>query len=101
MHQSTRTHRGLHSLAHRILHSALPLAWMLVMAILPATNMHAAVPPSSHESVDFSGLTNPTAVRFASDRRVLRCREKWLDQSVRQSHRYDADDLRRRERQRL
>lgn len=71
MHRCPSTHRGLHSLAHRILRSALPLAWMLVITLFPTTIMHAAVPEDFQESVVFSGLTNPTAVRFASDGRVF------------------------------
>ena len=41
-------------------------------AVLPATASSAAtLPPGFQESIAFSGLTNPTAVRFARDGRVF------------------------------
>jgi glucose/arabinose dehydrogenase len=57
----------------RLLRAALCLTLVAVAAaVLPGTASSAATLPSGfQESVAFSGLTNPTAVRFASDGRVF------------------------------
>jgi glucose/arabinose dehydrogenase/regulation of enolase protein 1 (concanavalin A-like superfamily) len=44
---------------------------LILTLLLPATTRAATVPVGFEESVVFSGLTNPTAVRFASDGRVF------------------------------
>ena len=46
--------------------------WLLALTSPAAPDATAAVLPSGfQESVIFSGLSNPTAVRFASDGRVF------------------------------
>ena len=55
----------------------------------------ATLPPGFQETVAFSGLTNPTAVRFCARRPRLRRREERRDQGLRQPRRHDADGLRR------
>src|SRR4030095_11832532 len=44
---------------------------LLVAIMLPPTTLAATLPSGFQESIVFSGLTNPTAVRFASDGRVF------------------------------
>ena len=52
-------------------------------------------PPASPRRRSASGLTNPTAVRFAAGRPRLRRREERPDQGLRQPVGHDADGLRR------
>ena len=65
--------------------------------VLPATNgtgrRGAAV--RIQETTVFSGLSNPTASRFAPRRPGLRRGEERPHQGLRQPHRHDADGLRR------
>src|SRR5258706_16352721 len=51
-------------------HSCALLATILALAIAPAARA-AALPSGFQESVVFSGLTQPTAFRFAADGRVF------------------------------
>src|SRR5262245_53830094 len=44
---------------------------LLVAIMLPPTTLAATLPSGFQESIVFSGLTQPTAVRFASDGRVF------------------------------
>jgi hypothetical protein len=44
--------------------------WVLTSSVTPDARA-AALPSGFQESVIFSGLTNPTAVRFASDGRIF------------------------------
>ena len=57
----------------------------------PAARRPRRFPPGFQETVAFSGLTNPTAVRFAPGRARLRRREERPDQGLRQPRRPDAD----------
>jgi glucose/arabinose dehydrogenase len=50
---------------------ALALASVTALVLSTAPAAHAALPPGFQESVVFSGLDHPTAVRFASDGRVF------------------------------
>ena len=61
----------------------------------PASEPASAAPPAGFtETTVFSGLTNPTVVRFASRRSRLRGREERDDQGLRQPLGHDPDDLR-------
>ncbi|MDP8927611.1 MAG: PQQ-dependent sugar dehydrogenase [Actinomycetota bacterium] len=63
--QFARTSRAL-------LWRALPIALALITAGVPSLPAGAeTLPPNFEEQIVFSGLTNPTAVRFASDGRVF------------------------------
>ena len=61
----------------------------------PQTAAPATLPSGFQESVVFSGLTNPTDVRFASDGRVFVAREERAHQGRSTSLRTDADGRRR------
>jgi hypothetical protein len=49
----------------------LVLASGIVAAAIPSPAQAATLPPGFQEEIVFSGLTNPTAVRFAADGRVF------------------------------
>ena len=55
----------------------------------------ATLPSGFTETTVFSGLTNPTVVRFAGRRARVRRREERADQGLRQRPRPDTDGLRR------
>ena len=55
----------------------------------------APVQTGFQEDTVFSGLTQPTAIEFASERPGLRGREERADQGLRRAHRHDADGVRR------
>ena len=61
----------------------------------PSNAYASSLPSGFTETTAFSGLTNPTVVRFATDGRVFVAEKCGPDQGVRQPVRHDADDLRR------
>ena len=90
----------------RLLPAALSL--VLVLASLTALLVSTApaaraatLPPGFQEEVVFSGLQNPTAVRFASDGRVFVAEKRGVIKVFDSLTDTTPDDLRRPERQRL
>jgi PKD repeat protein len=70
--RSTRRQtRAQHRRPLGILLSLLLVVGTGILAVTTSSSAQAAVPPGFQDSVVFSGLTNPTVVRFADDGRIF------------------------------
>ena len=68
--------------------------WLAALAfvVAPAAADAGTVPPGFQDSVVLSGLTNPTAVRFAADGRVFVAEKSGIIKVFDDLDRHDADD---------
>ena len=75
----------------------LAVAGLLAILVSPAPGRRGPqhFPTGFSDNVVISGLTEPTSVRFASDRARVRRREERARQGLRQPLRHDTDGLRR------
>ena len=75
--------------------SLLPVLALTLACLAPAAASASTLPDGFQETVVFSGLTEPTAVRFAPDGRVFVAEKSGIVKVFDGLERPDADDLRR------